>query len=158
MPTCPRCHGARKVWPGPVGSPCAVCGDWGRCEHRISWLAADCPVCDGLGVVDSSRARQHRHSHDYTPPPDPATQMVTCPDCDGTGAAAALCLQCGGTGTIPGPRPCPRCVGGLAKWAPHERCRRCNGHGRMEARLWQSQERTGGPPAVALRSLTSRKG
>ncbi len=51
MPTCPECHGAEKIWPGPPHQPCAVCGDVLPCSHRASGLAVPCPRCDGRGVV-----------------------------------------------------------------------------------------------------------
>lgn len=58
MKTCPRCHGARKLWPGPATSSCAICGQVGQCPHRDSGLAVWCPDCRGAGVVGDTARRQ----------------------------------------------------------------------------------------------------
>ena len=70
-------------------------------------VTEDCPVCAGSGAK-------------------PGTQVVTCPECKGTGT---ITFGQGGFGVS---RPCPNCMG--KGKVPQDPCANCNGQGQVRTR------------------------
>jgi molecular chaperone DnaJ len=70
-------------------------------------VTEDCPVCAGSGAK-------------------PGTQVVTCPECKGTGT---ITFGQGGFGVS---RPCPNCMG--KGKVPQDPCTNCNGQGQLRTR------------------------
>lgn len=114
---CPRCDGEKQITCTVCegSKECAACDGTGRytCEHCDG--SGNCPECDDGWVCCEYCWGEG---------------TVSCPDCNGTGNYIdASCNHCGGWGTLPNGRDCPKC-GGSGRFI--KECRKCDGEGKIE--------------------------